>query len=356
MSLFRALRPLIHVLPPEVAHELALEALRLGLVSFHGRHHEALAVSAMGLSFLSPLGLAAGFDKDASAIGGLLRAGFGFVEAGTVTLKAQKGNPIPRLFRLPEDEAVINRLGFNNAGLKAFVERFKRRRAGDGIVGANIGKNKESEDAAADYVACLQAVYPYADYITINISSPNTPGLRALQKRAALEELLAVLSGAREISASQHGRRVPLLLKVAPDLEAREKEDIVDKAVEFAIDGLIVSNTTVSRPGTLKSRYAAEEGGLSGRPLFDLSTSVLKDFYKLTGGRMALIGAGGIFSAEDAYQKIRSGATLVQLYTALVYKGFGVVREIENGLVDLLKRDGFTHISDAVGVDVKYSA
>lgn len=351
MSLFRIIRPLVHALPPEVAHELALEALRLGVFPARPTHHEALAVTALGLKFPSPVGLAAGFDKNASALGGLLKAGFGFVEAGTVTPRAQRGNRPPRLFRLSEDEAVINRLGFNNEGLDKFVARLKRRRGG--IVGANIGKNKDSEDAGSDYVTCLKSVYPYADYIAINISSPNTPGLRALQKRAALEELLSALAAARDESMREHGRQVPLLLKVAPDLEAAEKEDIVDKAVQYGIDGLIVGNTTVSRPESLKSRYKKEEGGLSGRPLFYLSTSVLKDFYKLTGGRMMLIGAGGVFSAEDAYAKIRNGAALVQLYTALVYQGFGLVREIESGLIGLLQRDGFTHISDAVGIDVK---
>lgn len=352
MSLFRLIRPLIHALPPEVAHELALEALRLGLVPAGTARHQALAVSALGLSFPSPIGLAAGFDKDASALHGLLRVGFGFVEAGTVTLKAQRGNPMPRLFRLVEDEAVINRLGFNNDGIKVFVSRLQRRRMA-GVVGANIGKNKDSEDAKADYIACMRAVYPHADYITVNISSPNTPGLRSLQKRAALEELLSALATARDAAAAEHGKRVPFLLKVAPDLDQTEKEDLVDKAVQYAIDGLIVSNTTVSRPESLKSRHAAEQGGLSGRPLFDLSTAVLKDFYRLSGGRLTLIGAGGVASAADAYAKIKNGATLVQIYTAIIYHGFGVLRAIEEGLLDLLQRDGFTHISDAIGVDVK---
>lgn len=349
MSFFRIARPLIHALPPEVSHELALEALRLGLIPAGGAHDGRLFVSVLGLDFPTPVGLAAGFDKDASALHGLLRAGFGFVEAGTVTPKAQRGNRQPRLFRLSEDEAVINRMGFNNEGLEKFIGRLKRPRAG--IVGANIGKNKESEDSAADYAACLKGVYPYADYIAINISSPNTPGLRGLQKRAALEDLLSALAAVRDESVREHGRRVPVLLKVAPDLAPTEKEDIVDKATQFAIDGLIVGNTTVSRPESLQSRHAKEEGGLSGRPLFDLSTAALRDFYRLTGGRMTLVGAGGIFSAADAYAKIRSGATLVQLYTALVYQGFGIVREIENGLVDLLRRDGFAQIADAVGAD-----
>ncbi len=351
MNGFSIVRPLAHALPPETAHMLALAALRLGLIPSASRvDHPAISVHAFGLVFRNPVGLAAGFDKNAMATDALLKQGFGFVEAGTVTPLPQAGNPQPRLFRLIEDDAVINRLGFNNDGLDGFVAQLKRRRPEAGIVGANIGKNKDSADAAIDYVTGLHAVYPYVDYVTINISSPNTEGLRALQKRAALDELLSVLAKAREACAVEHNRQVPLLLKVAPDLDQKEKEDITDKAAEYAIDGLIVSNTTVSRP-PLKSRSAAETGGLSGKPLFDLSTQALKEFYRLSGGRMTLIGTGGIFSAEDAYAKIRAGATLVQLYTALVYKGFGIVGDIEKQLPALLARDGFAHVSDAVGVD-----
>lgn len=352
MNGFPLLRPMVHALPPESAHALAITALAAGVIPAVRRvDHPALAVQAFGYVFPNPIGLAAGFDKNADVCDAALALGFGFVEAGTVTPKPQPGNLRPRLFRLTEDEAVINRLGFNNKGLEYFVANLKRRRR-HGIVGANIGKNKESLEAAHDYVAGLRAVYPHADYITVNISSPNTPDLRSLQKRAALDALLSEVCSAREKYTEEHGRRLPLLVKVAPDLDQKEKEDIVDKAIEYCVDGLIVSNTTISRP-PLQSRYAAEVGGLSGRPLFTFSTQALKDFYQISGGQLVLVGAGGIFSAEDAYQKIRAGASLVQLYTALVYRGFGVVAEIERGLLPLLQRDGFSHISEALGADVK---
>jgi dihydroorotate dehydrogenase len=351
-SFFDTLRPLLFALPPETAHALALIALRgRWLSSSPTLRHPELTVNTFGLHFPNPIGLAAGFDKNAQATDALFLQGFGFVEAGTVTPKPQPGNTKPRLFRLVEDEGVINRLGFNSDGVVAFARRLSRRNKKAGIVGANIGKNKNSEDAAADYADCLHAVYPSADYIVINISSPNTPGLRALQKRAALEALLTALVVARDTATEAHGRRVPLLLKVAPDLTLEEKQDIADKAPAAGIDGLIVGNTTVLRPTSLKNWSAAEEGGLSGKPLFDLSTEALKDFYKLTRDQIPLIGVGGIASAEDAYAKIRAGATLVQLYTAFIYQGFSLVRKIEDGLLELLKRDGFSHISQAVGVD-----
>ncbi len=351
-SFFTTLRPLLFALPPEKAHALALAAVKIRCVPVSPtRYHPELAVKQFGLAFPNPIGLAAGFDKNACAADVLFRHGFGFVEVGTVTPKPQPGNLKPRLFRLLEEEAVINRMGFNNDGLMQFVRRLSRRNKQAGIVGANIGKNKDSENAIDDYAQGLQAVYGVADYITINISSPNTPGLRALQKRAALEELLTALVRIRDASAALHGHRVPLLLKVAPDLTIEEKQDIADKAPQCGIDGLIISNTTVSRPSYLKSAHAAEQGGLSGKPLFDLSTEALADFYKLTRGQIPLIGVGGIASAEDAYKKIRAGATLVQLYTALVYQGFDLVRRIEDGLLECLKRDGFSHISQAVGAD-----
>jgi dihydroorotate dehydrogenase len=351
---FNFMRPLVHCLPPEMAHALGIFALRAGILpSAPSLRYSELTLNVLGHSFPNPIGLAAGFDKNAAATARVLAQGFGFVEAGTVTPKPQAGNPKPRIFRLAEDEAVINRLGFNNHGLEAFAARLRRRDRGCGIVGANIGKNKDSADAVADYAHCLRIVYPHADYITINISSPNTPGLRALQKRAALIELLTQLTAVRDECAIAHGRHVKLLLKVAPDLDHQEKEDIADKAPDCGIDGIIVGNTTLSRPTNLKSWDAAEQGGLSGKPLFDLSTQVLKDFYRLTGGRILLVGTGGIASAADAYRKIRAGATLVQLYTALVYQGFGLVREIEEGMLALLKQDGFTHISEAIGADVR---
>lgn len=350
--MYAFIKPLIHRIPPETAHRLGIEALRRGLLpETRSVESPVLAVKLFGLDFPNPVGLAAGFDKNAEVYSAVLKQGFGFVETGTVTPQPQAGNPRPRIFRLPEEEAVINRLGFNNLGLSAYVANLSRRDKTQGVIGANIGKNKDAADATADYTQGLMAVYPHADYVTVNISSPNTPGLRALQKREALAELLAALRETREGCARAHKRTVPLLLKVAPDLETQEKEDIAQLVQEYAIDGLIVSNTTVSRPEGLKGLRAGEQGGLSGRPLFALSTACLKDFYRLTEGKLPIVGVGGIASAQDAYTKIRAGASLVQLYTALVYQGFGLVRAIQEGLVELLKRDGLLHISDAVGAD-----
>lgn len=353
MSSFTLLRPLIHALPPETIHNLGIWALKNNLLPAAPLPFEpALATQAFGLSFANPIGLAAGFDKNALAVNALLAQGFGFVEAGTVTPKPQPGNPKPRIFRLSEDEAVINRLGFNNGGLAEFVRHFSARNPRLGIAGANIGKNKDSLDANADYVKGIEAVYPHADYITVNISSPNTKGLRDLQNAAALSSLLDAIKTQHALSRKQSGRHVPVLLKVAPDLSAEEKESIARIVIEHALDGLIVSNTTISRPA-LKSAHAAEQGGLSGKPLFALSTEALKDFYRLTEGKIPLIGVGGIASAADAYAKIRAGATLVQLYSALVYQGFGIVGDIHAGLLQLLARDGFTHVGQAVGADAK---
>jgi dihydroorotate dehydrogenase len=341
---------LLHALPPETLHRLGLLALRLHLLPPAPQvNYPSLKIETLGLTFPNPIGLAAGFDKNAEAIAPLLRQGFGFVEAGTVTPLPQPGNPSPRIFRLAQDRAVINRLGFNNAGLDAFVRHLQRPRPG--IAGANIGKNKDSRSAIGDYVTGLEAAYPHADYITVNISSPNTPGLRSLQARDTLEPLLSTLMQVRDDCRKAHERNVPLLLKVAPDLDKNEKADIAALVLAYHLDGMIISNTTVSRPPSLASRRAGEQGGLSGAPLFALSTETLKDFYRLTGGRIPLIGVGGVASAQDAYTKIRAGATLVQLYTALVYRGFRVVSDIKTGLAELLRRDGFDHVGQAIGVD-----
>lgn len=347
MDYYPLLRPLLFCLPPEVAHNLAICALRAGVVPRQAsRTTPALAVQAFGLHFPSPVGMAAGFDKNAEVADALLAQGFGFVEVGTCTPKPQTGNAKPRMFRLQEDEAVINRLGFNNLGKYVFTTNLRApKRAG--IVGANIGKNKDSEDAIADYVTMLEAVRDSADYITVNISSPNTVGLRALQERQALDALLSALLDARGTS------RVPLLLKIAPDVAEAEQEAIAEVVLARGIDGLIVSNTTIARPDSLKSEQRTQTGGLSGKPLMARSTEVLANMYRLTGGKLPLIGVGGIASAEDAYAKIRAGATLVQLYSALVYQGFALVPRIHTGLADLLARDGFSHISEAVGIDVK---
>lgn len=354
MNIYKHLRPLIFCLPPEMAHNLSVMALQNRLLfEAPPKIYSALETNWCGLHFRNPVGLAAGFDKNARAVDGLLVQGFGFVEAGTVTPLAQPGNPQPRLFRLIEDEAVINRLGFNNDGLKSFVKHYSARDRRKGVAGANIGKNKNSDDAVSDYVTCMKAVYAHADYITVNVSSPNTQGLRDLQKSDALGALLSALSEVRNEAMRRGQARVPLLLKIAPDLDASDKEGIAQAALANGVEGLIISNTTVSRPGHLKSPLAAEQGGLSGRPLFDLSTQTLSDMYRLTGGTLMLIGVGGIAGAEDAYRKIRAGAGLVQLYSALVYQGFGLVNAICEGLVQCLKRDGFSHISEAVGVDAK---
>ncbi len=349
---FSAIRPLLHALPPEAVHNLGLWALGRGLVpAAKAQDFPALHVSLWGMAFANPLGLAAGFDKNAVAVDALLAQGFGFVECGTVTPIAQSGNAKPRIFRLKEDRAVINRLGFNNYGLAAFVEQFRGRNAALGIAGANIGKNKDATDAVADYVTGLRAVHGIADYVTVNISSPNTQGLRDLQHRSALGQLLGALVAARRECAAVDGRNVPLLLKVAPDLSAHEREDVAETVLEHGIEGLIVSNTTLARPAHLRSAHAGETGGLSGVPLLALSTESLAHFYRLTGGALPLVGVGGVACAEDAYRKIRAGASLVQCYTGLVYQGFGMVGEIVGGLAALLAKDGYAHVRDAVGAD-----
>jgi dihydroorotate dehydrogenase len=303
-----------------------------------------LAQRLWGLEFPNPVGLAAGFDKDARVPEAMRGFGFGFVEIGTVTPRPQPGNPRPRLFRLEEDQAIINRMGFNSGGLNAAVERLRRQRH-TGIVGVNLGKNRGSCDAVADYAEGIRLAAEVADYLVVNVSSPNTPGLRDLQRRASLEALLGPLLRAREES----GRPVPMLVKIAPDLTPEEREDIASVALDVGVDGLIVSNTTVDRPVGLVSPYAIEAGGLSGRPLFAPSTALLADMYRLTQGRLPLIGVGGVVSAADAYQKIRAGACLVQLYTALVFAGPSLVTRIKEGLAELLRADGFTCVAEAAG-------
>lgn len=352
-DIFSLARPLLHALPPETAHEISLHALRYGLLPAQKNViNPILCQNIFGLEFKNPVGLAAGFDKNAVAINSLLMQGFGFVEAGTVTPLPQAGNPKPRIFRLPEDKAIINRLGFNNNGLEYFGKHFALRDKKLGIAGANIGKNKDTGNASEDYVRGLQATYPYADYITINISSPNTAGLRDLQQREALAELLSEVSEARNNEIKIHKKHVPLLLKIAPDIDGKECETIAETILLYGIDGLIVSNTTISRPISLTGIKRGENGGLSGAPLFALSTKILAEMYKLTGGKIPIIGVGGISSPEDAYAKICAGASLVQLYSTMVYQGFGVVNLINEKLPALLARDGFSHISEAVGTGI----
>ncbi|HKR88648.1 MAG TPA: quinone-dependent dihydroorotate dehydrogenase [Phenylobacterium sp.] len=345
MTLLHALATrALRALDPEDAHGLAIRALEMGLGPRAGRDDPILATEVAGLSLPNPVGLAPGFDKNAQVFAPMLRAGFGFVECGTVTPKPQAGNPRPRLFRLTEDQAVINRMGFNNEGLEAFAGRLKAR--GPGVVGANIGANKDSEDRIGDYVAGLRRLWGLASYFTINISSPNTPGLRALQTKAALQELLGRLAEARD--ALPRAGLVPMFLKVAPDLEDGEVEAIVETVLATGLAGIIVSNTTVSRPA-LKSRFREEAGGLSGAPLRTLSTDRLMAFAEVAAGRLTLIGAGGVASGADAYAKVRAGASAVQLYSALVYEGPGLVGRIKRELAALLRRDGFSNVKDAVG-------
>ncbi|CAN7199515.1 quinone-dependent dihydroorotate dehydrogenase [Phenylobacterium sp. LjRoot219] len=335
----------LHAFDPEDAHGLAIRALQAGLGPRGGRDAPILATEVAGLSLPNPIGLAPGFDKNAQVFAPMLKAGFGFVECGTVTPKPQAGNPRPRLFRLTEDQAVINRMGFNNEGLEAFAARLAVR--GPGVVGANIGANKDSDDRVGDYVEGLKRLWGLASYFTINISSPNTPGLRALQTKAALQELLGRLAETRDALPAQG--RVAMFLKVAPDLEEGEVEAIVETVMANGLAGIIVSNTTISRPA-LKSGFREEAGGLSGAPLKTLSTQKLGEFAQAAAGRLVLIGAGGVASGADAYAKIRAGAAAVQLYSALVYEGPGLVTRIKRELAECLRRDGFASVQEAVGV------
>ncbi|MBX3482718.1 quinone-dependent dihydroorotate dehydrogenase [Phenylobacterium sp.] len=327
---------------PEDAHGLAIAGLKLGLGPRAPADPPILATELAGMALPNPVGLAPGFDKNAEVFGPMLAAGFGFVECGTVTPKPQAGNPRPRLFRLSEDRAVINRMGFNNAGLEAFAARLARR--GAGVVGANLGANKDSEDRLADYTAGLRRLWGMASYFTINISSPNTPGLRALQTKAALDELLGRL--VQTADALPQGVAAPMFLKVAPDLEDAEIEAIAETVAAHGLAGVIVSNTTVARP-PLRSRSASETGGLSGAPLMGPSTAVLSRFREAAAGRFLLVGVGGIASGADAYAKIRAGAAAVQLYSALVFEGPGLVTRIKRDLAAMLQADGFRSVAEA---------
>lgn len=347
--MYSLLRPLLHALEPERAHALAICALNNLIPARSWADDPMLGVECLGKYFPNPIGVAAGFDKNGQAITALNKQGFGFVEIGTVTLKPQTGNPTPRLFRLSEDEAVINRLGFNNLGVDVAMQNARKHLPARGIFAVNIGKNKDSDDAASDYTQLLERVYELADYVTINVSSPNTQGLRDLQQKRQLTELLDALFTTRKNKMESGAQRLPIVLKISPDIDQVTKEDIAELALTLPLDGLIVSNTTIKRPNTLKNLKRSEQGGLSGKPLMELSTHMLSDMYKLTQGKIPLIGVGGVSSAEDAYQKILNGATLVQLYTALVYQGFGLIKQIHDGLVERLKRDGYKSVSDAIG-------
>jgi len=339
--LYRLASPLIYALDAERAHRLAIAGLKLkgaGAPPPAG----ALAIQVAGLRFPNPLGMAAGFDKDGEVPDALLGLGFGFAEVGSITPRPQAGNPRPRLFRLVEDRAVINRMGFNNGGAAAAAARLAARQGKPGIIGINIGANKDSADRIADYAQMAQVMAPLADYLTVNISSPNTPGLRALQDVGALIALLDAVFNALGSDET------PVFLKVAPDLQPADIDAIVGIASSSDLSGLIVSNTTISRP-PLRSRQSNETGGLSGEPLKDLALQRVRDFRKASGGMIPLIGVGGIATAEDAWQRIRAGASLVQLYSAMVYEGPDIARRIVRGMEALMRRDGFASVAEAVG-------
>ncbi|KAM9366287.1 dihydroorotate dehydrogenase (quinone), mitochondrial [Symphorus nematophorus] len=352
------LMPLLQrIVGAETAHVLAVKMIGLGLVPLNRYQDPAsLEVNVLGLKFKNPIGIAAGFDKHGEAVDGLYKVGFGFVEVGTITPKPQEGNPKPRVFRLTTDQAIINRYGFNSCGLAEVQQRLKAR--GDtqqqqskaGLpLGINLGKNKLSQDARADYLEGVRVLGPLADYLVVNVSSPNTPGLRDLQGKAELHQLLQTVL--KERDALQGEYKPPVLVKIAPDLTAQDKQDIADVVTELGVDGLMVSNTTVSRPETLQDPLKSEVGGLSGQPLKDLSTNTVREMYTLTKGKVPIVGIGGVASGQDALDKIRAGASLVQLYTALTYQGPPVVTKIKRELEQLLKEQGFRSVSEAVGAD-----
>lgn len=351
MDAYALARPLVHMLQPETAHNLALWGLKNRIASGAPYADPVLETTLWGRTFKNPVGLAAGFDKDAHVPMQALALGFGFVEIGSVTPRPQPGNPKPRLFRLDEDEAVVNRMGFNSRGADHAAEQLSRLPASRtlGVIGVNLGKNKQTEDAAADYVIGIEKLAAFADYIVVNVSSPNTPGLRALQDRAELESLIARVRSALDTAIPENPP--PLLVKVAPDLTDADIADIATVAMSDAVDGLIATNTTITRPDSLKNPHRLETGGLSGKPLGDLSTRVIADFHRATGGTVSLIGVGGIASGADAYAKIRAGASLVQLYSGMVFEGPSLPGRVCRALAGLLKRDGFAHVSDAVGAD-----
>ncbi len=319
----------------ELSHNIALWAIKSGLVRNHlSDYHDFLKVNVLGKCFKHPVGLAAGFDKNAMCVKQLLKCGFSFVEVGTVTVKPQYGNPKPRIFRVREDSAVVNKLGFNNKGIKSLKKNIAK--SYDGIFGVNVGKNRDATDAVSDYVRLIQEVGNLASYITINISSPNTKGLRGLQEKEKLNDLLSSIKPT-----------VPVMLKISPDVSDSEKEGIAELALKYNLDGLILTNTTINH------RHSKVGGGLSGKPLFDLSTHVLRDMYQLTQNKLTLIGCGGIFSGKDAYLKVKSGASLLQVYTGLIYRGFKIIDEINLELIDLLQKDGFKNLEEAIGIDVR---
>lgn len=349
-TLFGLARPLIHKLDAETAHRLTVAALAAAPPLRPAADAPALCVEAFGLRFTNPVGLAAGFDKHAEAIDGALGLGFGFVEVGGVTPLPQPGNPRPRVFRLPEDEAVINRYGLNSEGMEAVAARLAARRRKGGIVGVNLGANKDSADRSADYATLARRLAPLADFLTVNVSSPNTPGLRDLQAESALDDLIARTLAARD-EAAAGGRPTPVLIKIAPDLSLAELDGMVGVARRRKVDGMVVSNTTIARPESLRGAAKSEAGGLSGKPLFAPSTRMLAETFLRVERQFPLIGVGGIDSAATAFAKIRAGASLVQFYSAMVFKGPGLVGEVKRGLEVEVRRAGLPRLEALVGRD-----
>ncbi len=351
MHLSDIILPFLRQIDPETAHKLSIMAIKCGFApKLYSDDDSFLKISLWGIDFPNPVGLAAGFDKNVEITKPMLNAGFGFVEAGSITPKPQLGNPKPRIFRLAADRAIINRLGFNNKGMDFAAENLKHRPKG--IIGINIGKNKSSDNAEQDYAIVAKALSPMADYIVINVSSPNTPNLRALQGAKELSRLIITTKAA--MKAACNGKIPPLLIKISPDLMQQDMRNIIDVSLENNIQGLVVTNTTITRPKNLSEcQLAHQTGGLSGEPLFELATEALRQTYKLSNGKLPLIGVGGISNGQDAYIKIKAGASLIQLYSALIYQGFGLVKKIKHDLVELAKADGFRSIKDAIGADHK---
>lgn len=353
IDIYKFARPALFKIEPETAHNTLISAMKRGLVrSCSMIEDPALESELWGLKFPNPVGLSAGFDKNAEVIDASLKLGFGFVEAGTVTPQPQQGNPRPRVFRDPANEAVINRMGFPNGGMHRFkdnLEKFLSKKPRPrGIVGLNIGMNKTQKEPVKDYAALIKMLAPMADYLTVNISSPNTPGLRNLQSREVLTEMIGVLQD--ELAKTCGSHPPPLLVKLAPDLTEEQQEELAQTALDTGIDGLILTNTTLARPEFLPEGFRAEAGGLSGRPLTAASTQIVHNFYALTKGKIPLIGVGGVSSGQDAYDKIKAGASLVQAYSAMVFQGPALAGRINAELLELLKADGYNNISEAIGV------
>lgn len=354
MSIFASnIRKILFKFPPETAHNIAIKSLKYNLVPAQKTFEsEILHNNIFGLSFKNPVGLAAGFDKNAEGLNCLSNQAFGFLEVGTVTPKPQIGNPKPRIFRLEQDKAIINCLGFNNKGINYYKNNISKFNKSENIiVGANLGKNKDTKSATEDYLLLLKEIYGLTDYITINISSPNTPGLRDIQNQKDLDSFLKIILAKRNDLAIQHNKKIPLLLKIAPDNSDKQIKQMAEVVSDNAPDGLIISNTTIGGREALKSSNKRDIGGLSGKPLFDISTKNLSAFYKATKGEVPIIGVGGISSTQGAYEKIKKGASLIQIYSALIYQGFELVNDIKKGLVDLSQKDGLKNIKEAIGVE-----